>query len=88
MRNCFEISLDASDALFDTGVQTIRLFNYKILRDDSSSGGYGDGLNGCYWMQDHLKWVNGHFVLEITALGEDDFSFVICFETAEVERNK
>ena len=86
-RNCFQIHLDASRAMFDTSIRCIKFFNYKILLDDSSFGGYEDGgINGCYWMQDILKYENGKYVLELTALGEDDFKFIILFDDAQVER--
>ncbi len=85
-RTCLKIYLDASQAMFDTTVASISLYNYKILVDESDNGGYGDGLDGCYWMQDHLRIENGKYLLEITALGEDDFRYSIRFEDAEVQR--
>ena len=87
VRSCFQIHLDASTAMFDTSVQCIKLLNYKILLDDSAHGGYeGGGIEGCYWMQDILKFENGKYILEITALGEDDFKFIVRFDDAQVER--
>ena len=87
VRNCLSIYLKASGALFDTGVKAIHLQNYKILRDDSHLGGYEDGkLDGCYWMQDILTYENDAYILEITALGEDDFKVTIRFENAIVDR--
>ena len=87
VRNCFQIHLDASMAMIDTSIRCIKFFNYKILLDDSSCGGCEDGgIKGCYWMQDILKYENGKYVLELTALGEDDFKFIILFDDAQVER--
>lgn len=87
-RNCFTIHLDASQAMFDTGVKSISLYNYKVIVDESGIGGYGDGLDGCYWMQDNLKYENGKYLLDIIALGEDDFHYIIRFEKASIERIK
>ena len=86
VRNCMTIRLDAKGAMFDTTVTAIRLYNYKVLRDESEVGGYGAGLTDCYWMQDRLRWEKGKFVLDITALGENDFQYSVRFDFAEVER--
>ena len=86
VRNCMTIRLDAKAALFDTSVTAIHLFNYKVLEDGSESGGYGEGLTGCYWMQDRLRREKDKFILDITALGKDDFLYSVRFDFAEVER--
>ena len=86
VRNCMTIRLDAKAALFDTSVAAIHLFNYKVLEDGSESGGYGEGLTGCYWMQDRLRREKDKFVLDITALGKDEFQYSVRFDLAEVER--
>ena len=78
VRNCMVIRLDAKAALFDTSVTAIRLYNYRGLR--------GAELKGCYWMQDRLRREKGKFILDITALGEDDFLYSVRFDFAEVER--
>ena len=81
VRNCFRIHLDASQAMFDTTVKSISLFNYKILRDDTAGG-----LAGCYWKQDTLEFRNGKYRLELSVLGKSDLRFVIRFGHAEVCR--
>lgn len=86
VRNCMTIRLDAKAALFDTSVTAIHLFNYKVLEDGSESVGYGEGLTGCYWMQDRLRREKEKYILDITALGEDDFLYSVRFDFAEVER--
>ena len=86
VRNCMIICLDAAGALFDTTVTAIRLYNYKVLRDESDVGGYGAGLTDCYRMQDRLRRGQGKWILDITALGEDDFLYSVRFDFAEVER--
>ena len=87
VRNALVLHLDAAQAMFDTGITTIELHNYKILLDESSIGGYpDDGIAGCYWMQDILTWEDGKYILDIILLGEDDFHFTVRFENAMVLR--
>lgn len=86
VRNVLTIRLDAGQALYDTSITAIRLYNYRILTDESDVGGYGQGLTDCYWMQDRLRWEKGKFLLDIIALGEDDFRYIVRFDFAEVER--
>ena len=78
VRNCMVIRLDARGALFDTSVTAIRLYNYKVLR--------GSELKGCHWMQDRLRREKDKFILDITALGKDEFQYSVRFDFAEVER--
>ena len=78
VRNCMVIRLDARGALFDTSVTAIRLYNYKVLQ--------GAELKGCYWMQDRLRREKDKFILDITALGKDEFQYSVRFDFAEVER--
>ena len=78
VRNCMTIRLDAGGALFDTSVTAIRLYNYRVLR--------GAKLKGCHWMQDRLRREKHKFILDLTALGEDDFLYSVRFDFAEVER--
>ena len=78
VRNCMTICLDARGALFDTSVTAIRLYNYKVLQ--------GTELKGCHWMQDRLLREKEKFILDITALGKDDFLYSVRFDFAEVER--
>lgn len=87
LRNSLILHLDASQAMFDRAITAIELQNYKILLDESSPGGYsGSGIEGCYWMQDVLKWESGRYILELTLLGEDDFRFTVQFQNAVVTR--
>ena len=81
------LHLESSQAMFDSEVTASELHNFKILLDESPTGGYPDsGISGCYWMQDVLTWDNGKYLLNIALLGEDDFHFVIRFEEAQVHR--
>lgn len=86
-RSSLVLHLDASQAMFDTGINAIELRNYKILLDESPIGGYPDsGIGGCYWMQDVLTWENGKYILDLILLGKDDFRFRVRFEDAVVHR--
>ena len=78
VRNCMTIRLDAGGALFDTSVTAIRLYNYRVLQ--------GAELKGCHWMQDRLRREKDKFILDITALGKDEFPYSVRFDFAEVER--
>ena len=44
-RNYLEIELNASQALFDSNVKAVRLYNYKIIEGDLS-------LIGTWWLDD------------------------------------
>ena len=86
-RNSLVLHLDTSEAMFDTGIKSIELQNYKIIRDESEMGGYPESwIEGCYWMQDVLTWEKDKYILELILLGEDDFFFTIQFENAQVNR--
>ena len=82
-RNCFVLRLDAEQAMFDTSVKEIRLYNYKILSPDVKL----DAHSGAWWIWDRLCRENRKYVLEIR-VGEPSrqFSFVIRFDRAEVVR--
>lgn len=87
LRNCLRLTLDASDALYDTGIQQIEFYNCKVLLDETNIGGYLPGsVSDCYWMQDQLRRERGKFILELILLGEDDFRYSISFDTAKVYR--
>ena len=87
-RNCFVFHLDSKQAMFDTSVREIRLFNYKILTADLSS----TDVEGTYWITDQLTEENGKYVLqvELQNCGKNsrcNFLFKIRFESAEIIRN-
>lgn len=83
--NCFEITLDAKGALFETDIKKIRFYNYKLKSDpiDISS------LKAVWWLQDTLTQIsdtryNLHLVLE--GVKRHHFFIDINFESADVER--
>lgn len=81
-RNCLNLYIDASGALFDQAVKVIRLFNYKILSNEMHS------FDGCFWLEDQLKYTHGKYILELTLWHQDvnEFQCAIQFQDAEVER--
>ena len=87
-RNCFVVHMDSKQAMFDTSVREIRLFNYKILTADLSS----PDIEGTYWITDQLTEENGKYVLqvELQKCGRNstyNFILKIRFESAEIIRN-
>ena len=85
-RNLLVLKINAKGALYDTSVEEIRLYNYKILTPDISL----EGRKTIWWLADRLSENENHYILEIdlqdfNALPED-FTFKIKFERAEVKR--
>ena len=85
-RNLLEMKIDSSGALGDCSVTDIRLFNYKILSNNIAL----HGRDKIWWLSDRLTVNKGYFVLEIDLQNFDsnpeDFTFIIQFERAEVDR--
>ena len=87
-RNCFVVHMDSKQAMFDTSVREIRLFNYKILTAEPSSL----DIEGTNWITDQLTEENGKYVLQVELhncgrSGTYNFLFIIRFESAEIIRN-
>ncbi len=80
-RNCFELLLDASGAIYDTQITSIRLYNYKI------SSGNAD-IQGQWWMCDSLSFDSGKHILYLTTTDSKDnhYEIVVRFDDAEVVR--
>ena len=87
IRNLLSLKIDAEGAMFDTKVKEIRFFNYKVLSDNISLA----GRNKVWWLADRLIENGDSFTLEIDLQDFDsdpeEFTFVIEFERAEVDRN-
>lgn len=85
-RNRLTLVLDASDAMFDSRVKEIHLFNYQILSADL----HLQDRKKVWWMADRLTEENGHYKLEIDLYDADarpeEFTFVVRFDRAEVVR--
>lgn len=84
-RNCLEICLDCKNALFETNIRKICLYNYKIRRFELN---FKD-LEEPWWIEDRLtRFPNTGYELEIiieTADGRQE-QFIVEFEMAEIER--
>ena len=87
-RNCFVVHMDSKQAMFDTSVREIRLFNYKILTAELSS----PDIEGTYWITDQLTEENEKYVLQVELRNcgrNSTYNFIlkIRFESAEIIRN-
>ena len=85
-RNLLVLKINAKGALYDTSVQEIHFYNYKILTPDISL----DGRKTIWWLSDRLSENETRYVLEIDLQDLDaypeDFTFKIKFEKVEVKR--
>ena len=80
--------MDSKQAMFDTSVREIRLFNYKILTAELSP----PDIEGTYWITDQLTEENGKYVLQVELRNcgrNSTYNFIlkIRFESAEIIRN-
>ena len=85
-RSCLTLTLDASGAMFDTTVKSIRLYNYKYLSETSF-----EGRGTLWWISDRLTLREGHYELEIDLYDSEafpkEFTVRIRFDRAEVDRS-
>lgn len=85
-RNLLVLKINASGALYDTTIEEIRLYNYKILTPDVSL----ENRKAIWWLADQLNEQNGCYVLKIRLQDLDsypeDYVFTIKFDRAEVKR--
>jgi hypothetical protein len=85
-RNCLTLTVDASGAIFDTSVKSIRLYNYKYLTDSTLLEERGT----LWWISDRLTVCDDHYELEIDFQDSEhfpkDFTVKIKFDRAEVDR--
>ena len=85
-RNLLVLKINAKGALYDTSVQEIHFYNYKILTPDISL----DGRKTIWWLSDRLSENENRYVLEIDLQDLDaypeDFTFKIKFEKVKVKR--
>ena len=76
------LQLDASNALFDSSIKSIKFFNAKRL------SGFKD-YKGWWWVSDSLEIVRSKYVLKInlaTKMQEEEV--ILQFDDAEIERIK
>ena len=85
-RNLLILRINARGALYDTSVQEIHFYNYKILTPEISL----EDRKTIWWLADRLNENENHYILEIDLQDFDaypeDFTFKIKFERAEVKR--
>lgn len=78
--NCVEIQLDACQAMFDTSVKAIKLYNCKELTPEIN-------IENLWWVGDKLSLSNEKYVLEIDLRSpKKQCRYVVRFENCEVVR--
>ena len=90
-RNCLEILLDGKNALFETDIKKISLYNYRIT--DMNMNGVKpitlEAFRNVYWLGDSIDRLDdGKFLLEIecTDSRSNLMSLNVKFEIPEIER--
>lgn len=79
--NALELTIDSTQAMFDTSVSAIRFFNYKELTPNIN-------LLNSWWVSDRLSYHDGKYILEISLrLMNCSIRYDIRFEHCEVVRN-
>lgn len=84
-RNCLEIYLDSSQALYEKNICKISLYNYKVKTSELKI----NELENSYWLSDTLTQLpNKKHLLEIKVVTAHvkRKQFAVEFEFAEVER--
>lgn len=84
-RNCLEICLDSSNAMYEQNIHKICLYNYEIKTPEIRI----NELENPWWIRDKIEQLpNKRYLLEIvieTARGNKK-TFVVDFEIPEIER--
>ena len=81
-RTAFKLHLNAQNAIFETKIKNITLYDYQILSEFES-------LDDAYWLSDTLTEANGRYILEIilcSLLYNNEFAFKISFTHADIEK--
>ncbi len=81
-----KLFIDADGAIYDTSVESITFYNYKIKK-----GNYN--LTGAFWMSDTLKKDGNKYIMEIdyVVIGDKESAgktLIIEFEQLEVSRTE
>ena len=90
-RNCLEILLDGKNALFETNIKKISLYNYRIadMKMNAAEPITLDAFRNVYWLGDSIDRLDdGKFLLEIecTDSRSNLMSLNVKFEIPEIER--
>ena len=90
-RNCLEILLDSKNALYETTIKRISLYNYHIT-GTKMNGAEPIALNAfrnVYWLGDSIEQLeDGSYLLEIECTDSHGnlMYLTVKFETPEIER--
>ena len=81
--NCLELTIDASNALFDSSVSCIKFFNCKEVDPELS-------IEGKYWVSDEVFMSGNMFTLKIKIISicRQESTYEITFENCHVLRKK
>lgn len=90
-RNCLEILLDSKNALFETNIIRISLYNYRIMdmKMNVAEPVALDTFQAVYWLGDSIEQLeDGKYLLEIECVDSHSnlLSLSVKFEIPEVER--
>ncbi len=77
IRNCLELIIDSTHALYDTTIKVIKLYNYKILSELKNP-------KKIWWKDDKLETKDKNFIL--TIYGHSHETFIVKFDKGEVIR--
>ena len=84
-RNCLELSLNSSGAIYERDIKKIIFYNYEIKMADASVS----ALSKTWWMTDTIEQLpSGNFLLNLEVDPEncDRWCFSIEFEFIDVEK--
>ena len=90
-RNCLEILLNGKNALFETNIKRISLYNYRIvdIKTDTIEPITLEAFRDVYWLGDRIEQLeDGKYLLEIECIdSHSNLLFLsVKFEIPEIER--
>ena len=90
-RNCLEILLNGKNALFETNIKRISLYNYRIvdIKTDTIEPITLEAFRDVYWLGDSIEQLeDGKYLLEIECTDSHSnlMYLTVRFEIAEIER--
>ena len=90
-RNCLSFLLDSENAIFDTSMKKISLYNYRIadMKMNAAEPITLDEFRNVYWLGDSItRLEDGKFLLEIECIDYHSnlMSLNVKFEIPEIER--
>lgn len=80
IRNCLELHLDSSKAMFDSTIKLLRFYNFKEITP-------GADVDGWWWESDSIAKVGNKFILEINLFRlMNRHKYIVQFESCDVLR--